>query len=124
MKLISPRIHAYLDYVIATILILFHWIFGYELKEVDSWVPMISGLFYITYSILTRFRNEHFGIISLQTHLILDLLLGIFLIVTPWLGEFSENPPFIQSILGVIIMIIAGMTKEKKYKEAGNEILE
>tara|TARA_R110002020_G_scaffold295511_6_gene511146 strand:- start:1535 stop:1909 length:375 start_codon:yes stop_codon:yes gene_type:complete len=124
MKIISPKIHAYIDYLIAALLIFFHWIFGYEVKEADSWIPLITGLVFITYSILTRFRNEHFGIISLKTHLILDALLGAVLIITPWLGEFSGRPPYIQSFLGLVILIIAAMTHNVTYKSGGNNTLE
>ena len=96
-----------------------HWIFGYELKEADSWIPTITGLVFITYSILTRFRHEHFGMISLKTHLILDAILGGALIIVPWLGVFSGRPPYIHSVLGLVILIVAGMTKNLEYKEGG-----
>ena len=115
MKIISPKLHAYIDYVMAAVLILFHWIFGYELNEADSWIPMLTGVTFLTYSILTRFRHEHFGIISLKTHLILDVLIGLTLIVVPWVVGFSEKLPYLQTILGVIIILVAVMTKPIPY---------
>jgi hypothetical protein len=115
MKIISPKIHAYLDYIFAAILILFPWIFGYELKEADSWLPLIIGLFVLTSSVLTRFKHEHFGIIPLKTHLVLDIFLGVVLAIGPWLGEVEESLPYLQTILGALIILAAAMTQALTY---------
>lgn len=117
MKIISPKLHAYIDYLIAAVLILFHWLFGYELKEADSWIPLVTGLTFLTSSILTRFRHEHFGIIPLKTHLLLDVVLGLALIVGPWVGGFSERLPYLQTTIGVIIILVAAMTKAVPYEK-------
>jgi hypothetical protein len=111
MKIISPKLHAYIDYVIAAVLILFHWIFGYELDEASSWIPLILGVTFLTYSILTRFRDEHFGMIPLRIHLMLDMLVGVTLILVPWILGDTDRLPYLQSGLGVLILLIAFMTK-------------
>lgn len=115
MKTISPKLHCYIDYLIATVLILFHWIFGYELKEAASWLPLVLGVTFLTYSILTRFRKEHFGIIPLKTYLVLDMVVGIILIIGPWIAGFGEKLPYVQSILGIVISLVAAMTKAIPY---------
>lgn len=123
MKIISPKLHAYLDYVISGILILFPLIFGYKLEEADSWIPLVAGLTFLTYTIFTRFRDEHFGIISLKTHLILDVITGLAVAITPWFGEFAGRPPYIQTILGIMIWVFAAMTQVVPYEKVSNKTL-
>jgi hypothetical protein len=115
MKIISPKIHSYIDYLFSAILILLHWILGYELKEAASWIPLILGIATLTYSILTRYRHEHFGLIPFKTHLILDLVVGAILIVAPWIADFGDRPPYVQSILGVVALLVVLMTKPLSY---------
>ncbi|MDR7127855.1 hypothetical protein J2X69_000183 [Algoriphagus sp. 4150] len=92
MKFISPKIHAYLDYLVASILIFAPWIFGFTMRGPETWIPFLVGLTTLTYSIFTRFKDEHFGIISLRIHVVLDIILGIFLCLSPWIANFSEIP--------------------------------
>jgi len=121
MKIISPKFHSYIDYIVSTILILFHWIFGYELKEAASWLPLILGVTSLTYSILTRYRHEHFGIIPFKTHLALDVVVGIILIGGPWLVESGDRPPYVQSIIGVLVLLVVAMTKPLAYGRVNPE---
>tara|TARA_R110002020_G_scaffold254617_1_gene468344 strand:+ start:25852 stop:26214 length:363 start_codon:yes stop_codon:yes gene_type:complete len=117
MKIISPRIHAYLDYIVAALLIFTPWIFAFPMKGPEVWTPLLVGLTILTYSILTRFKNEHFGIISLKTHLIFDVLLGIVLALSPLFFEFTHISPIPQIAIGVIICVIALLTSMPPNKD-------
>ncbi|WPR75981.1 SPW repeat protein [Algoriphagus sp. NG3] len=110
MKLISPKIHAYLDYGIAAILIGIPWIFGFTMNGPEIWIPVIIGLITLTYSIFTRFKEEHFGIIPLRIHVISDVILGIFLAISPWITDFSKTSAIPHLVMGVLICAIALLT--------------
>jgi hypothetical protein len=115
MKIIHPKIHSFIDYTVSVLLILFPWIFGYELDNGAAWLPLILGVASLTYSVFTRYRDGHFGIIPFKTHLMLDIGVAIILIVGPWISEFGDRPPYIQTVLGLMIILIVSMTKSLPY---------
>lgn len=110
MNFISPKTHSYLDYGIAAILIGIPWIFGFTMNGPEMWIPVIIGLTTLTYSIFTRFKEEHFGIIALRAHVIFDMILGIFLAISPWITKFSESSAIPHLVVGILICVIALLT--------------
>ncbi|WP_057937811.1 SPW repeat protein [Algoriphagus resistens] len=111
MNIISPKTHSYLDYVVAAILIGIPWVFGFTMNGPEMWIPVIIGLTTLTYSIFTRFKEEHFGIISLRVHIVFDVILGIFLAISPWITHFSEISAIPHLVAGMLICAIALLTK-------------
>ncbi|MCE7054679.1 SPW repeat protein [Algoriphagus sp. AGSA1] len=124
MNLISPKIHAYLDYSIAAILIGIPWIFGFTMNGPEMWIPVIIGLITLTYSIFTRFKEEHFGIIPLRVHVISDVILGAFLASSPWIAGFTKTSAIPHLVMGVLICAIAVLTDvpQKSDEEKGKKL--
>ncbi|THU32981.1 hypothetical protein FAM09_26415 [Niastella caeni] len=109
MKLISTRVHGYLDYIMGVLLIAAPWIFDFARNGAETWVPVILGISTILYSLLTDYELGVTRMISMRTHLMLDLVSGLLLAVSPWLFGFAEyiwQPHLILGLLevGAVLM--------------------
>lgn len=106
--IISTRIHGILDYVVAAIFIVLPWIVGFSNYMYGPWIMMIVGVLNIIYSVMTRYELGYTGLISMRTHLLFDLILGAFLLSSPWLLNF-EHRLISPHIIGGSVMIITSL---------------
>lgn len=111
MKLISTKAHGYLDYIMGVLLIGAPWIFGFARDGAETWVPVILGAGTIVYSLLTDYELGAARVISMRTHLLLDMVGGLLLAVSPWLFGFAEHIWQPHLILGILEVGAALMTK-------------
>lgn len=111
MKLISTKAHGYLDYIMGVLLIGAPWIFGFAREGAETWVPVILGAGTIVYSLLTDYELGAARVISMRTHLLLDMVGGLLLAVSPWLFGFAEHIWQPHLILGILEVGAALMTK-------------
>ena len=111
MKIISTKTHGVLDYLVGIILIASPWIFGFADGTAAQWIPVILGIAALVYSLMTDYELGAAKIISMKTHLTLDLVSGIFLAVSPWLLGFSDRVSTPHVILGILEIGAAMMTK-------------
>lgn len=111
MKIISTKAHGYLDYIMGVLLIGAPWIFGFARNGAETWVPVVLGAGTILYSILTDYELGAARVISMRTHLILDMVGGLLLAVSPWLFGFAEDVWQPHLILGILEVGAALMTK-------------
>jgi len=110
MKFITPKIHSYIDYLMSALLLFFPWIFGKELQGPDAWIPFVAGITILTFTILTRFRHEHFGIIPIRTHLIGDIIIGLAIAASPWYSVFTQMSGTLHIVVGLAIVVVAILT--------------
>lgn len=111
MRVIGTRAHGYIDYIVGVLLIAAPWIFKFYQGGAESWVPIVLGVSIILYSLLTDYELGMSRMISMRTHLALDVLGGIFLAVSPWLFGFADYIWEPHVIVGVLEMVVALMTK-------------
>ena len=90
MRLIPTKVHGYLDYLVGALLIVAPWLFGFAARGAETWVPVLLGAAAIVYSLLTDYELGVRKIISMPTHLLLDLVSGIVLAASPWLFGFAD----------------------------------
>lgn len=115
MRIISTKTHGYLDYTVGILLIAAPWIFGFFRGGAESWVPIILGAGAILYSLITDYEMGVAKIIPMPTHLIIDVISGMFLAISPWLLGFSEHV-FLPHLLVGLAEIGAGlMTNANPY---------
>jgi hypothetical protein len=111
MKLISSKMHGYLDYAVAIILIGLPWINGFNQNGPDTWVLVILGIGTILYSVMTDYELGLLRVFSMKTHLVLDTISGLLLIVSPWLFGFSDYVYMPHIILGAFELLVVLMTR-------------
>lgn len=109
--MIPTRIHGVLDYLIGAILITAPWIFGFANSGPETWVPVLVGAGTIIYSLFTNYELGLVGLISMRTHLRLDIIVGLFLAASPWIFGFSEAIWAPHLIVGLVIVGAGMMTQ-------------
>lgn len=114
MRFIPTRAHGYLDYIVGALLIVAPWLFGFALGGAETWIPVLFGSGAIVYSLLTDYELGVSHYISMRTHLLLDLLSGIVLAVSPWLFGFADEVYGLHLFLGLFSIGISLMTKRER----------
>ena len=118
MKIISTKVHGYLDYSLAIILILSPILFGLDTKGSESIILYLIGGMALTYSLFTDYELGLIKMFSMKTHLALDRFSGLLLAVSPWLLDFWEDIYLPHLILGILELIAVQMTATKtSYKQ-------
>lgn len=90
MKLISTRTHGILDYTMGVILLISPWLFNFANGGAAMWVPILVGIGVIFYSAFTDYEYGGARVLSMQVHLWLDILGGLFLAASPWIFGFAD----------------------------------
>jgi hypothetical protein len=111
MRVIETKTHGYLDYIMGALLIAAPWIFDFDRGGAETWVPVILGVAMIGLALMTDYEMGASRQISMRTHLMIDLISGVLLAVSPWLFGFSEYVWEPHLILGILEMGAALMTK-------------
>lgn len=101
MRFIPTRIHGILDYLMGAVLIAAPWILGFNRGGAETWVPVILGAGVIMYSLFTDYELGAVRKLSMSAHLMMDLIGGIILAVSPWLFGFSDFVYLPHLILGI-----------------------
>lgn len=116
---ISSRTHGILDYIVGLILILSPAILGLDSGSVEARIPMIVGWATLAYSLLTRYELGLFKLIPFGAHLMLDVLGGLLLLVSPWLFQFADRVWVPHVIFGVIELGAVAMTRRVTRPHSG-----
>jgi SPW repeat len=92
-KVIPTRVHAVLDYAVGILLIAAPWIFQFaDESSAAKWISIIVGILVLLQSSITNYEGGFLGhAISMKMHLATDALVGIFLVVSPWLFGFADE---------------------------------
>lgn len=90
MKIINTKIHGALDYVVGGLLVASPWLFGFYKGGNESYVPIVLGAMTILYSLCTDYELGIFKLLSVRTHLMMDVVSAFILGVSPWLFDFDE----------------------------------
>lgn len=114
--MITTKVHALLDYIVGLFVMLMPWILGYA-DEVNNryavWIPFLLGLSSIVYSLCTRYEYSLAKLITMRTHLLLDMISGFLLLLSPWLFGFHEEIMVPMVIVGILEIGIAAMTERR-----------
>ncbi|RYZ61764.1 MAG: hypothetical protein EOO14_04145 [Chitinophagaceae bacterium] len=113
MRLLSTKVHGYLDYGVGALLIAAPWIFDFDRGGAETWVPVILGVSAILYSLFTDYELGASKGISMRTHLTLDMLSGLVLALSPWIFGFAEYVYLPHLILGIMEIGVALITRKE-----------
>jgi hypothetical protein len=112
MKIIPRKIHGFLDYLMGVVLIAAPWLFGFADDGPATYIPVALGAGALVYSILTNYESGVVRLIPFRVHLLLDVLSGAFLAISPWLFGFSNKVYLPHLIFGLIEIAAGIMTRE------------
>ncbi len=89
MRIISPSVHALIDYLVVVFLIAAPFLFGFS-PFVATMTWIIAGIHFLL-TILTKFPGGFIKVIPLRIHGLIELIVGIALLFSPWIFGFAEN---------------------------------
>jgi hypothetical protein len=110
MKVIPTKVHGVLDYLVGILLIASPWLFNFARDGAETWVPVVLGTGAIIYSLITDYELGAASVISMRTHLGLDMVSGVFLALSPWIFGFNEFVYLPHLILGLGEILVPMMT--------------
>jgi hypothetical protein len=111
MKIITTKVHGCLDYTVAILLIISPWALRFSYNRTATIVMVLSGLITILYSLITDYEYSVARLISMKTHLILDALSALLLIISPWLFGFHEDVYLPHVIFGIVELLAVSMSQ-------------
>lgn len=107
----SPKTHGLLDYLSGILLIISPWIFDFTAGGALQWIPVISGIIILCLALCTRYEAGLLKLIHLRTHLTLDVVMGLFLLASPWVFGFYSIMFWPHTIFGLWEVILGVFTK-------------
>jgi hypothetical protein len=111
MRVIGTKLHGYLDYIMGVVVAASPWIFGFARGGAETIIPVVLGVGVIIYSLMTDYELGVSHVISMRTHLTLDLIGGIILAISPWVFGFADYIWAPHLIFGILEMGASLMTK-------------
>jgi hypothetical protein len=112
MRFIPTRLHGLLDYLVGLALIGAPWIFGFAPDNVDSWgaetiTPIVIGALLIVQSFFTNYEWGISKRLSMPSHLMLDMLMGVVLAASPWAFNFAGYVYGPHLTVGLALIVVA-----------------
>lgn len=112
MRFISTKTHGVLDYLVGVLLILAPWILNFDDGSAAQVVPVVIGFLIILMSLVTNYEMGVIKSVPMSLHLSIDVIVGIFLAISPWLFNFDERV-FLPHLLVGLFSIFVGLTTKK-----------
>jgi hypothetical protein len=107
MRIIPTRVHAVFDYGVGLLLLASPWLFDFGRGDAATWVPVAVGGSLVGYSLLTDYERGIVRRIPMPLHLALDVIGGVFLVVSPWLFRFFDYVWAVHVLIGCIAIVVA-----------------
>ena len=110
MRFIQMSAHNVLDYIYAVLIAASPWLSGFAKGGAETYVPAGAGAAVIVLSLFTDYRHSLKKTIAYNAHLTLELTIGVFLAVSPWLFGFYGDvylPHLISGIFGVLLSVMS-----------------
>ncbi len=90
MRILSPRVHGYVDYAVAALFLLAPSLFGFG--GLPETLCYILGITHAAMTLLTAFPMGAAKLIPFPVHGALEAAVGVGLLAAPWLFNFDEVP--------------------------------
>jgi hypothetical protein len=112
MRFINSKLHAIIDYASGLFMLGLPGIINIaDQSPAIKWIAILAGIVILLQAMLTSYEGGIVNIIPLYIHLIVDIILGFGLIVSPWLAGFSGKPRSAFLIMGILAIIFGLFTK-------------
>jgi hypothetical protein len=116
---LSKRIHAVLDYSFSLFLMLSPAIFGFGEAEMETIIPIVSGMLICFYSFFTNYEGGLYRLFPMRLHYLLDLGMGLLITSSPWIFGFRDiiyKPHFYSGLAFTIVSIVNVLSLLRSYK--------
>jgi len=113
---ISTGFYGVLNYIIALTLIATPWLF--DLTDVSSaaiFIPIYIGWLQLIMAIFADNAASPIKKFPMEMHLTLDVVMGFFLAVSPWLYTFSSKAFWPELLIGGLLFFLGIFTKKSPF---------
>lgn len=112
MRIIPTNIHTTIDFILAPLLIASPWIIDFAPIKTAEHIMVNIGILILMQTIFSDYEAGLIKMLPMPMHLIIDILLGIFLMASPWLYKFNSQVYFPQLLLGASLILAGLLTKK------------
>lgn len=111
-KIFSPNIHGVLDYLLIVFFVITPAVID-PVVGIFAWALYALAALHFAVTLATRFGAGMFDGLSFRTHGIIELLIAILLVVSPWLFQFADNVAVRNTyvVLGVLVFVVWLLTE-------------
>ncbi|MBB3952930.1 SPW repeat domain-containing protein [Aureimonas jatrophae] len=104
--MIPTQVHGVIDYVYGVLLVVAPFLIGFVAIPVAAWILVLAGVGAILYSLLTDYELGLYRLIPMTVHLALDVVAGVFLVLSPWLFGFADRIWWPHVVAGAISIVV------------------
>lgn len=101
MKIISTKLHSWLDYTTSILFIAMPWILNFSDVLPATWTLIAVGSLSILMSLFTNYEGGLVRSIPMAMHLNVDIVTGLFLAASPWILGFADQVYLPHLLLGL-----------------------
>lgn len=116
--IIPTRVHSILDYLYSVLFLTLPHLRKWDQPTTILFTTLGMGV--IGYSLITRYELSLFRLIPLRVHLVIDILIGLFLILAPFVfnvfNRQSNEVNLWLMILGLIVLVV-GLRTTLQFQE-------
>lgn len=117
MKILSPRIHGYLDYVTVVIFLIAPLLLG--LEGLSAIIAYVLAAIHLLMTILTDFSLGFAKLIPFKKHGWVETVVGPIVLLLPFIVGLYETARIFYITMGIIIIFVSLITD---YKQASLKI--
>jgi urea transporter len=111
MNRINSRTHGAIDYIVGFALLLAPYLFRFAEIPAARNVAWFVGGAIILMSLVTAYELSIAKLIPFRAHVAVDLAMGVFLALSPWIFGFSQLVIAPHLIVGLLILGVALMSR-------------
>lgn len=122
MKVLTPRIHGYLDYVVVVAFLVVPTLFGFS--GLPATIAYVLAAVHLALTLLTSFPLGTLKVIPFTLHGTIELVVSFTLVALPWLLGFASILPARNFYVaaGIVIFIVWLITDYKVAPAANSPI--
>jgi hypothetical protein len=106
MRVLSPRIHGYLDFAVVAVFLLAPLAVG--LGGTPALISYLLAIVHLLMTLMTRFPAGIYKTIPLMVHGFVELAVAIFLVLLPYIAGFGPGSPakrFYVTMAAIIFIV-------------------
>lgn len=115
MRVIDSRTHTIIGLLVGVVLIVAPWLLTFaDESDAATWSAVGVGVFIVLNELITTSPASPVKLVPMSVHLILDMVTGVFLALTPWFFGFADEDWFVwvpHVVVGILVAGYALMTR-------------
>ncbi|MDB4902622.1 MAG: hypothetical protein JWQ63_1903 [Mucilaginibacter sp.] len=113
---IPTAFYGVLNYILSLTLIASPWLFGYsDVSSAALLLPIYIGWLQLIMAIFVDNETGFVKQFPMQMHLVLDVVMGFIIMVSPWLWDFSSKVFLPQLLMGLLLFCLGLFTKKSPF---------